>query len=198
MLMGEAKVREASKREGNETQRRPAVPSTQEPFLAGLPTEASLAAEQASSLLRPNIRPPEQPPVADSSARQSNVEDMKTSFGSPVVSRYKDAFRVAAVYVGLGYTIKGVGILLAGIAGIGIMAAVSMGEPSIWGFLGAIFIGAMVFVPFWVFGIIITAQGQMLRAALDSAVAASPFMTNEERAVAMGLPIDAARHAAAK
>jgi hypothetical protein len=41
---------------------------------------------------------------------------------------------------------------------------------------------------FWVCGVIIAAQGQILQATLDNSVASSHFLTDPEPADAMGLP----------
>ena len=40
----------------------------------------------------------------------------------------------------------------------------------------------------WVCGVIIAAEGQIPQATLDNAVASSHFLTDPERADAMGLP----------
>jgi hypothetical protein len=40
----------------------------------------------------------------------------------------------------------------------------------------------------YVLGILVSAQGQILKASLDNAVNGSPFLTNEHRAKVMSLP----------
>lgn len=102
---------------------------------------------------------------------------------SPVVNRYRDAFRVGAALVGLGDGIKAAGAILGGI-----IVVVSFSEAS-GAFLAAgIFLGVTMGALFWVSGVMVAAQGQILRATLDTAVAASRFLTDTERAGAMGLP----------
>lgn len=54
--------------------------------------------------------------------------------------------------------------------------------------VGGMFVAAVVGVLFWVCGVGVAAQGQILQATLDSAVATSPFLTDSERAQAKGLP----------
>jgi hypothetical protein len=51
-----------------------------------------------------------------------------------------------------------------------------------------IFVAAIVGVLFWVSGVIVAAQGQILRATLDNAVAHLPFLNDHERLDAMGMP----------
>jgi hypothetical protein len=53
--------------------------------------------------------------------------------------------------------------------------------------IGAVF-GALVGGLFFLLGVLISAQGQLLKAHADSAVHTSPFLNNEERAIAMSLP----------
>lgn len=54
--------------------------------------------------------------------------------------------------------------------------------------MAGIFVAAIVGVLFWLCGVIVAAQGEILRATLDNAVASSHFLTDTERAEAMGLP----------
>jgi hypothetical protein len=102
---------------------------------------------------------------------------------SPVVNRYQDAYHLGAAVVGLGSTIKIVGAILAGIIVLGSLS-VGVGEVG----LAGMFLAAIVGGIFWVCGVIVAAQGQILQATLDNAVASSHFLTDAERADAMGLP----------
>ena len=106
---------------------------------------------------------------------------------SPVVNRYQDAYRVGTALVGLGNTIKVVGVVLAGII---VLGSLSAGNSLFGGgaVLALTFLAAIVGGLFWVCGVIVAAQGQILQATLDNAVASSHFLTNPERADAMGLP----------
>jgi hypothetical protein len=85
--------------------------------------------------------------------------------------------------VGLGNTIKIVGAVLAGIIVLGSLSAGSE-VLTVAGIVLAAIVGGL----FWVFGVIVAAQGQVLQATLDNAVASSHFLTDTERADAMGLP----------
>lgn len=107
--------------------------------------------------------------------------------GSPVVLRYRDAYRLGTALVGLGNTIKVVGVVLAGIIVLGSLSSADgpLGGGTV---VAGIFLAAIVGILFWVCGVIVAAQGEILRATLDNAVASSHFLTNPERADAMGLP----------
>ncbi|MCW3098443.1 MAG: hypothetical protein JWL77_4061 [Chthonomonadaceae bacterium] len=123
--------------------------------------------------------------------------DGNPSFASSVMMRYQDAYVVARVTTGFGSVIKGIGILLAivifgGAIAVANQPAVSYGYVSystpktmhiIVGFVLAVIIGAM----FYLLGILVSAQGQILKASLDGAVNSSPFMSNDQKAQVMSL-----------
>jgi len=105
-----------------------------------------------------------------------------------VLTRYADAYQVAAGQVGLGDTLKKVGIGLGiALALVALSAAADRyggGSIAFFGLLGAGAVGGVV----WSWGNSLAAQGQVLRATLDTAVSASPFLNGPEKAQAMGLP----------
>lgn len=127
---------------------------------------------------------------------------------SPVVTRYVDLYRTAHVLTGLGTTVKTVGIIVAAIILlfwfiVGVAAASqttssqfttqsSVGTVSFFVsmIIGVIF-SALVGGLFFLLGILISAQGQLLMAQADSAVHTSPFLSDKERAAAMSLPYTA-------
>lgn len=117
----------------------------------------------------------------------SSGDAPRTSSSSPVVARYLDAYRIGAALVGLGNAVKTVGAILAGIIALG---SLSSGDGPFGGgaVVAGIFVAAVVGVLFWVCGVIVAAQGQILRATLDNTVAQSPFLNDLERLDAMGLP----------
>lgn len=115
-----------------------------------------------------------------------------------LVRRYRDCYRVAGRLVGTGSALKiaawVVGLLFAGFA---ILAAQShTNEP--FGAMQnaaagittlvsvAIAVGSWIFLYTW--GVLLSAAGQMLLAALDTAVHTSPFLPPDARIAAMGLP----------
>jgi alpha/beta superfamily hydrolase len=104
-----------------------------------------------------------------------------TALVAGVQSRYVDAYRVASTMAGFGNTIKLAGFIFG--AWIFFWAVGSLESPGL-GAVAAFVIGAI----FVVIGIIVDAQGQMLKAALDTAVNSSPFLNNGQKAAAMSLP----------
>ena len=105
-----------------------------------------------------------------------------------VTRRYRDAYRVASVLIGLGTTIKVVGGIVAVLIVLAALQAGSGPFGSGGAVLGGLVIAAVVGGFFFVCGVIVAAQGQVLLASLDVAVSSSPFLTNSERADVMGLP----------
>jgi hypothetical protein len=109
-----------------------------------------------------------------------------------VVGRYSDAYRVARATVLIGTLIKVFGVLLGLLVGGGLFALVAtqgrlFGGTGAVGFVAGLLLGGGTFAFFFVLGVVISAQGQLIKATLDGAVNSSPFLTNEERAEAMSL-----------
>jgi len=109
-------------------------------------------------------------------------------YAKSVMRRYRDAYWSARFTVIVGQLVKLLGVLL----GIGIGALMSQlfnsnSAPQSPSDEISIASGFVVFVFFFIIGIIICAQGQKLKAQLDSAVYASPFITDEQRANVMSL-----------
>ena len=128
---------------------------------------------QGTDLLDASIRASADPPPTKRPINESK---------SPVIYRYQDAYRVGAALAGLGNTIKVIGAVLAGIIVLGSLSVGSEVLIVAWVFLAAV-VGGL----FWICGVIVAAQGQILQATLDNAVASSRFLTDPERADAMGL-----------
>src|ERR1051325_4618679 len=95
--------------------------------------------------------------------------------------RYVDAYRVAGAVASFGNAIKLAGLIFG--VWIFLWAAGSLQSPGLGAVaafvIGAIFIGI---------GVIVAAQGQILKAALDTAVNSSPFRNSTQKAAAMSLP----------
>jgi len=113
-----------------------------------------------------------------------------------VMNRYRDAYRVANTIVAIGNTIKILGIVVWILLILGLLYLGSRGSS---GFLqqesslaialiAGVIGGAPVALLFWLLGILVNSQGQILLASLDEAVNTSPFLTNEQKAEAMSLP----------
>lgn len=106
-----------------------------------------------------------------------------------LMSRYGDAYTVARVTVGFGDVIKIIGMMLAGVIVLLTLLAAGQTEGglSFAMFLMGLVFAAFVGVLFYLFGVMVSAQGQILEASLDGAVNSSPFLTNEHRAKIMSL-----------
>lgn len=102
------------------------------------------------------------------------------SLKDQVIGRYRDAYRVARVTAGFGSAIKIIGILFAGVIGFLSLRMAERGGGDAILVLG---IGIAVFIAllFFVIGVIVSANGQMLGATLDSAVNTSTAITDLEK-----------------
>lgn len=130
--------------------------------------------------------------------------------GSALVNRYLDLYRAARVMTGLGMTVKVVGIILGAVIFmfwfiVGAAASSSSQSTSPFGpspasqsaagvvvffvcLMIGVAVGSLVGGLFFLLGVLISAQGQLLISHADAAVHTSPFLSNEERAAAMSLP----------
>jgi hypothetical protein len=124
--------------------------------------------------------------------------------GAAFVKRYADLYRAAKVMTGLGETVKIVGLVAAAIIFmvwflVAIGAAQGLGGAVVFFMclvVGGAF-GALVGGLFFLLGVLISAQGQLLMSHADSAVHTSPFLSDQQRAAAMSLPFTAAASATA-
>jgi hypothetical protein len=113
-----------------------------------------------------------------------------------ILNRYRDAYLVSRAQVGIGNLIKtGSALLVIITVPIGLYLASNSGSNRDGGIgLGfgiiIVLLGLLGGALLYLFGILISAQGQILKASLDSAVNGSPFLTNEERMKIMSLTSD--------
>jgi len=99
--------------------------------------------------------------------------------------RYTDAYRVASAIIAFGTTVKVIGAVVASIIVLaGIASSDSLGSS---GLIGGLLIAGIIGLIFWIAGVFVTAQGQLLRASLDTAVNSSPFLSDAEKAKMMGI-----------
>lgn len=136
------------------------------------------------------FRPPPQP------ISQAPTNADESSEAKSLKKRYKDAYRVARTTTGVGSTIRGVGALLGFLIFFGAFAlaasqrnvyGVRGGEIQLISLIVAAIFGGTVWLVFFIWGVLVSAQGQILKASLDGAVNGSPFLTNEQRATIMSL-----------
>lgn len=93
------------------------------------------------------------------------------------MSRYTDAYLVARTVTAIGGIVKVIAIAIGGsIAVLGMMAG-----SQDWRFVvGGLVLTAIAGVPLYVLGVLVAAQGQILKATLDAAVNTSPLLTKDE------------------
>ncbi|MDR3741044.1 MAG: hypothetical protein P4L40_18660 [Terracidiphilus sp.] len=117
---------------------------------------------------------------------QQTFQDTPSS--TPIMTRYTDAYRVAKTITGLGETIKILGFVVGGLV---FLANVNGGSSFFGGGASLVFgliLGGIVACVGFVLGVLLSAQGQILKATLDTAVNSCPFLQNEQRAAIMSLP----------
>jgi hypothetical protein len=117
--------------------------------------------------------------------------------------RYKNAYRVARTQDVIGRIIKSIGILLLVIGGLMILLSFLAGLESsaptpalaeAWLPLAIQWMRGLAMMPIsaglllFISGVLVSAQGQILKANLDSAVNSSPFLADGEKALIMSLP----------
>jgi hypothetical protein len=110
---------------------------------------------------------------------------------SSLAKRYSDAYLVSSVTDGFGKLIKGIGLLLGGIlvlAGFGLISQGRLGDATVALGVLTLALGVISGLWFYMVGVLVSANAQVLKASLDSAVNTSPFLTNEHRAKIMSIP----------
>ena len=106
--------------------------------------------------------------------------------GKRAEKRYRDAYRVAGFVIGVGTAAKAAGVIFGFVIAVFLASEIPGANAELTG-AGW---GLMIFALFFVVGVIISAQGQTLRASLDAAVHSSPFLDTVAKARAMGIEVD--------
>ena len=115
-------------------------------------------------------------------------QSVETGESTLLRRRYLDAYRVAKVIVWVGTVVKTVGKVCGLVAFlVGAIGAQHQTDAIIVQLIAGLLFGGMVFLFFFVIGVFISAQGEILKATLDTAVNSSPFLNNESRAEIMSL-----------
>ena len=123
---------------------------------------------------------------AKTNAAGALVDSVVSSASGSLLVRYRDAYRVSAVIIGMGNTLKIIGFIIAGLIVLGGLSE----SNSMFGgglMLPTLILAVIAGGIFWVMGVHVTAQGQILRATLDGAVNSSPLLTNTDRISIMSL-----------
>ncbi len=120
-----------------------------------------------------------------------STDNSMTSSSKRVMTRYRDAYLVATATVSAGGIIKGLGVFLAVLIFVCAILASDQtnvsGDLKLAGIIFGMVVAIVVGGAFYLLGIHISAQGQILQASLDTAVNGSPFLTNDQRAQIMSI-----------
>jgi len=100
------------------------------------------------------------------------------------MSRYANSYLVARTITAFGAIVKFIAFIIGG--GI-ILVSVITGGQSAQYLIGGILAAAIVGIPIYVLGVLVSAQGQILKATLDTAVNTSPLLTKDEMRQIMSL-----------
>jgi hypothetical protein len=101
--------------------------------------------------------------------------------------RYQDAYLVARTTTGIGALVKVIGIALGVLILLALVIVGSQTDKVLQSFGAGLLAGAVVAVPLYVLGVLVSAVGQNLKATLDTAVHGSPFLMKEDMARIMSL-----------
>jgi hypothetical protein len=111
--------------------------------------------------------------------------------GSPTsapsaIKRYNDAYLVAITIAAVGRLIKAIALFLGALIALAALYE-WINEHNAAFALAAIFAAFILSIPVYILGILVAAQGQILKSTLDTAVTNSPFLTRDDMAKVMSL-----------
>jgi hypothetical protein len=112
---------------------------------------------------------------------------MEANYAQLILSRYRDAYRVAAVVRRLGGIVKAAGLVFAGAIVILVFYFGAQQQGSITPLIVGLPVAAVGWFLCWVLGVVVSAMAQLLYASLDQAVFVCPFIDDDQRAKAMSL-----------
>jgi hypothetical protein len=101
-------------------------------------------------------------------------------------SRYSDAYIVARTIDGFGATIKAIGIAIGGF--LAIVSVIMASDHGVIVAMIGVIAGGTIATILFLLGTLTSAQGQILKATLDTAVNSSQFLSDHDRARIMSLP----------
>lgn len=113
-------------------------------------------------------------PVMNKQRASSKIHSEGSRIIQNLTSRYTDAYLVARATCSIGSTIKIIGIIIAIIIAVAGLASDSH-DMMFLGVMASVITGAL----FYVIGVLVSAQGQILKATLDAAVNSSPFLSKQ-------------------
>lgn len=141
-----------------------------------------------------NTQPVTEPIMREVAAATMNLKaDSTERLGPPaqaaaMMKRYEGAYRVARLTNVAGHLLKAAAVFL----GLGALVVFGFGIKADYlerGFAAivALLAAGAVFLLFFAAGLVVSAQGQSLKANLDSAVHSSPFLNGEQKAKVMSV-----------
>jgi hypothetical protein len=111
-----------------------------------------------------------------------------------IMKRYRDAYRVSNAIILAGSLLKFLGTIGGGVVGLGgIVLAQQVNRQQLTGLPSeaivtfSIVLGMLILVAGWLFGIVLSAIGEMARAVIDTAVNTSPGLSENLRLEIMKL-----------
>jgi hypothetical protein len=108
-------------------------------------------------------------------------------FAPSASRRYRDAYLVARATTAIGGVVKMVAIALGVLIVLPALGLGSAGGKGAEAFFAGLVFGAVAAVPIYILGVLVSAQGEVLKATLDTAVHGSPFLLKEDMARVMSL-----------
>jgi len=102
-----------------------------------------------------------------------------------MLKRYKDAYLVGRTIVAFGGIIKGFGIVVGAIDAVVSLTLMKQGGSTL--VLAGLLVGLVAGGIIYGIGILVSAQGQILAATIDTAVNGSPFLSDGQKANAMSV-----------
>lgn len=103
------------------------------------------------------------------------------------VTRYQNAYLVARATTAIGASVKYIGISLGVLTVVAAAIFGGLTDRTAQGLAAGLLLGAIVAIPLYVLGVLVSAQGEVLKATLDTAVHGSPFLKKEDMAKVMSL-----------
>jgi|SRR5882724_2279625 len=129
--------------------------------------------------------------LSSGSTTTTQASQADSGAAAAIIKRYRDAYLVARTTVGIGSLMKTLGITLGGLiclVSLILVFQMRVGEILFIACIVAIAFGIFLGMLLFILGVLISAQGQILKASLDSAVNTSPLLSNEQRTTIMSLP----------
>ena len=125
------------------------------------------------------------------SAAAITTFDTQFSDSTAAIKRYQDGYRVADAVITFGQTVKLGGILVAGVIFVAGLVEFILNPREHTGFAvifaSLIACAVLLILISHIFAMGLRGEGQLLKAAIDSDVNSSPFLSNKQKARAMSL-----------